>query len=158
MASKSASNLKLAPKKRSMEETEELARKKFDAFKEVALNAIAVNIQMDDHFDLMVNIRDSYRNFFDRDQESITISEAAGYADEIKQLHVAIKEAIGDLTYEDMVADEFVNPIDALVNMERPRTWYEAFRLTILHSAAMPYAKQIIDTAEQLRKMIADAA
>lgn len=158
MASKSAANLKIAPKKQSKEEVEELARKKFDAFKDVVLGVIEVNIQMDDHFDLMINIRDSYRNFFDSDQESLTISEAAGYADEIKQLHIAIKEAIGDLVYEDMVADEFVNPIDALVDMSRPRSWYEAFRKQLLHSAAAPYAKQIIDTAEQMRKMIADAA
>ena len=117
MAQKSASKFKVADRKETLPPIEDV----FEVQRKGMLATIDIQIKQDSRFDTLLAIRDSYRRFYADDV--VSLDEAMAMAKDVKETHEAIKEIMENMTLEQMTAEEFVNPCDALVDFEDPKSW-----------------------------------
>lgn len=139
MAQKSASKFKVADKRETMPPIEDV----FEVQRKGMLATIDIQIRQDSRFDTLLAIRDSYRRFYADDV--VSLDEAMAMAKEVKETHEAIKEIMENMTLEQMTSKEFVNPCDALVDFEDPKSWDMVFKQSIIFSAVQPYGQSFDD-------------
>lgn len=115
----------------------------FDKQKKGMLATIDIQLKQDSRFDTLLAIRDSYRRFYSEDV--VSLDEAMAMAKDVKETHEAIKEIMEDMTLEQMTSEEFVNPCDALVDFDDPKSWDMVFKQSIIFSAVQPYGQSFDD-------------
>lgn len=139
MTQKSASKFKVAEKKTELPPIEDV----FEMQRKGMLATIDIQIRQDSRFDTLMAIRESCRRFYNDDV--VSLDEAMGMAADVKKTHEAIKEIMESMTLEQMTAEEFVNPCDALVDFEDPKCWDAVFKQSIIFSAVQPYGQSFDD-------------
>ena len=115
----------------------------FDKQKQGMLATIDIQLKQDSRFDTLLAIRDSYRRFYAEDGGCR--DEAMAMAKEVKETHEAIKEIMENMTLEQMTAEKFVNPCDALVDFEDPKSWDKVLKQSIIFAAVQPYGQSFDD-------------
>ena len=139
MANKSAARLTPVKGGKDLKPIEEI----FDQQKKGMLATIDIQLKQDSRFDTLLAIRDSYRRFYAEDV--VSLDEAMAMAKEVKETHEAIKEIMENMTLEQITAEEFVNPCDALVDFEDPKSWDKVLKQSIIFSAVQPYGQSFDD-------------
>lgn len=139
MAQKSASKFKVADRKETLPPIENV----FEVQRKGMLATIDIQIKQDSRFDTLLAIRDSYRRFYADDV--VSLDEAMAMAKDVKETHEAIKEIMENMTLEQMTAKEFVNPCDALVDFEDPKSWDKVLKQSIIFAAVQPYGQGFDD-------------
>lgn len=120
----------------------------FDKQKQGMLATIDIQLKQDSRFDTLIAIRESNRRFYGDD--SLSLSGAIAIAAEIKDIHEEIKKIMENMTIEQMIAEEFVNPCDALVNFEDPKSWDKVFKQSLIFSAVQPYGQSFDDLRSRM--------
>lgn len=115
----------------------------FDNQKKGMLATIDIQLKQDSRFDTLLAIRDSCRRFYADDV--VSLDEAKDLANSVKMQHQKIREIIESMTIEQITAEEFVNPCDALVDFEDPKSWDDVFKQSVFFSAVQPYGQSFDD-------------
>lgn len=143
MANKSAAKLKVAEKKTEL--TEEQKRKILDHevenFKAIAPKNIDILINQCHRFDNLLAIHDSFARFENGD--FISIDEAKHIADTMVEMLLRGKEIIAAISLDDILSEEFSNPMDELISSKDPDSWHETVTQAILFSAVRPFGEQV---------------
>lgn len=135
---KSASKLKLVDDKAELPPIEDV----FETQRKGMLATIDIQIKQDSRFDTLMAVRQSHERFFD---ETLTLGKARDLADRIKLQHQKVRGIIESMTLEQMTAEEFTNPCDALVDFEEPKEWEDVFEQSVFFSAIQPYGQAFDD-------------
>lgn len=137
---KSASKLKLAEDKATLPPIEDV----FETQRKGMLATIDIQIKQDSRFDTLMAIKQSCDRFL-TDADSIDLNNAKAIAVQIKLQHQKIRGIIESMTLEQMTAEEFTNPCDALVDFEEPKDWRDVFEQSVFFSAIQPYGQAFDD-------------
>ena len=125
----------------------------FDKQKKGMLATIDIQLKQDSRFDTLIAIRESNRRFYGDD--SLSLSGAIAIAAEIKDIHEEIKKIMENMTLEQITAEEFVNPCDALVDFEDPKSWDKVFKQSLIFSAVQPYGLSFDDLHGRMMEEVA---
>ena len=138
---KSASKMKLVDGKTELPPIEEV----FETQRKGMLATIDIQIKQDSRFDTLMALRQSYERFFNYDEITILFRDAKDLADSVKMQHQKIREFIESMTLEQMTAEDFTTPCDALVDFEEPENWRDVFEQSVFFSAIQPYGQAFDD-------------
>ena len=125
----------------------------FDKQKQGMLATIDIQLKQDSRFDTLLAIRDSCRRFYTEDV--VSLDEAKALANSVKMQHQKIREFIESMTLEQVTAEEFVNPCDALVDFDEPKSWDNVFKQSIIFSAVQPYGQSFDDLHGRMMEEVA---
>ena len=156
MANKSAAKLKVADRKTELTEEQKLKilSSEVDNFKKIAPMNIDILIAQCHRFDNLLAIHDSFARFEDGDL--ISIEEAKRIADTMVEMMLRGKEIIDGITLDDIMAEDFANPMDELIPSKDPESWHEAVTQAILFSAIRPFGEQVDGLVGQVRQKAAE--
>lgn len=156
MANKSAAKLKVAERKTELTEEQKLKilNHEVDNFKKIAPMNIDILIAQCPRFDNLLAIHDSFARFEDGDL--ISIEEAKHIADTMVEMMLRGKEIVAALTLDDIMAEDFSNPMDELIPSKDPESWHEAVTQAILFSAIRPFGEQVDGLVGQIRQKAAE--
>lgn len=135
---KSASKLKLAEDKKELPPIEDV----FETQRKGMLATIDIQIKQDSRFDTLMAMRQSHERFFG---EALTLGKARDLAARIKLQHQKVRGIIESMTLEQMTAEEFTNPCDALVDFEEPKEWEDVFEQSVFFAAVQPFGQAFDD-------------
>lgn len=151
MTKKSAAQFEIAGKKPKLPPIEKV----FETQKKGMLATIEVQIKQDSRFDTLMAMRQSYERFYSVDDETITIDRAKDLANSVRMQHQKIREIIESMTLEQMTAEDFTNPCDALVDFDEPENWLDVFKQSIFFSAIQPYGQAFDDLHGRMMEEVA---
>ena len=138
---KSASKMKLVDGKAELPPIEDV----FETQRKGMLATIDIQIKQDSRFDTLMALRQSYERFYSVDDETITLDRAKRLAASVKMQHQKIREIIESMTLEQMTAEDFTNPCDALVDFEEPENWLDVFKQSVFFAAVQPFGQAFDD-------------
>lgn len=141
MTKKSASQFKIMDKPAQLKPIEDV----FEVQRDGLLATIEVQIKQDSRFDTLMAMRQSYERFFSAEGGTITLDEAKELAGRVTMQHKKVCELIESMTLEQMTAEDFTNPCDALVDFEEPKDWRDVFEQSVFFSAIQPYGQAFDD-------------
>lgn len=156
MANKSAAKLKVVEKKTELTEEQKLKilNHEVDSFKKLAPMNIDIMISQCHRFDNLLAIHDSFARFEDGDL--ISIEEAKRIADTMVEMMLRGKEIVAALTLDDIMAENFSNPMDELIPGKDPESWHETVTQAILFSAIRPFGEQVDGLVGKVRQKAAE--
>lgn len=137
MTKKSAAQFEVAGKKPKLPPIEKV----FETQKKGMLATIEVQIKQDSRFDTLMAMRQSYERFFSIEEDTITIDEAKELASRVKMQHEKVRDIVESMTLEQITAEDFTNPCDALVDFDEADDWREVFEQSVFFSAIQPYGQ-----------------
>lgn len=140
MANKSAARFTPVKGGKDLPSIEEI----FDKQKKGMLATIDIQLKQDDRFDTLMAMRQSYERFF-ADKDSLLLNQAKDLASRVKMQHQKIREFIESMTVEQITAEDFTNPCDALVDFAEPKNWIDVFEQSVFFSAVQPYGQSFDD-------------
>lgn len=153
MTKKSAASFKLADNsKKNLPPIEDV----FETQRKGMLATIDIQIKQDSRFDTLLAIRESSRRFYNEDVMSI--GEAMAMASEVKKMHETIRKIMETMTIEQMSAEDFTNPCDALVDFDDPKDWDSVFKQSLIFSAVQPYGQSFDDLHGRMLEEVAKRA
>lgn len=154
MTKKSAAKFEVAGKKPTLPPIEDV----FETQKKGLLATIDVQIKQDSRFDTLMAMRQSYERFFSIDEDTITINEAKELAGRVTMQHKKVRDIIESMTLEQMTAEDFTNPCDALVDFDEPKNWRDVFEQSVFFSAIQPYGQAFDDLHGRMMEEVAKRA
>lgn len=125
----------------------------FENQKKGMLATIDIQLKQDSRFDTLLAIRDSCRRFYAEDV--VSLDEAKELANSVKMQHQKVREFIESMTLEQVTAEEFVNPCDALVDFDDPKSWDDVFKQSLFFSAVQPYGQSFDDLHGRMMEEVA---
>lgn len=140
MTKKSAAKFAIADKKTEFPPIEDV----FENQKKGMLATIEVQIKQDSRFDTLMAIKQSYDRFF-QDADGIGLDDAKNIAVQVELQHKKIKAIIEELELDAIIAEDFVNPCDSLVDFDESKDWRDVFEQSVLFSAIQPYGQAFDD-------------
>lgn len=140
MTKKSAAQFKIADGKRELPPIEDV----FENQKKGMISTIEVQIRQDSRFDTLMAIKQSHDRFFP-DADGLDLNNAKAIAVQVKLQHEKIKAIIEKIELDTVIAEDFTNPCDALVDFEEPKDWRDVFEQSVLFSAIQPYGQAFDD-------------
>ena len=141
MAKKSASQFKIVDNPAQLKPIEDV----FEVQKKGLLATIEMQIRQDSRFDTLMAMRQSYERFFSIEEDTIALDEAKELAGRVTMQHKKVRDIVESMTLEEMTAEDFTNPCDALVDFEEPKNWRDVFEQSVFFSAIQPYGQAFDD-------------
>lgn len=139
---------------------QESMEKMFETQRQGILATLEVQLNQDLRFDTLMGIREAWQRFhFDRKAE-----EAPGFdyvrdiANDVRNVHLKIKEAAEGMTLEQFSSEDWVNPADKLVEFTEPAGWEDVFYQSIIFSGVMPYGQSFDDVRSRVMKEMRERA
>lgn len=154
MTRKSAAKLEIAGKKPELPPIEDV----FEKQKKGMLATIDIQIKQDSRFDTLMAMRQSYERFFSIDEDTITINEAKELAGRVTMQHKKVRDIIESMALEQITAEDFTNPCDALVDFDEPKNWRDVFEQSVFFSAVQPYGQAFDDLHGRMMEEVAKRA
>lgn len=154
MAQKSASKFKVADRKETLPPIEDV----FEVQRKGMLATIDIQIKQDSRFDTLMAMRQSHERFFNAGKDTLTLGQAKDLANRVKMQHQKIREIIESMTLEQMTAEEFVNPCDALVDFDDPKDWRDVFEQSVFFAAVQPYGQSFDDIHGRMMEEVSKRA
>lgn len=154
MTKKSAAKFEVAGKKLTLPPIEKV----FETQKEGMLATIDIQIKQDSRFDTLMALRQSYERFFSVEEDTITINEARELAGRVTMQHKKVRDIIESMTLEQMTAEDFTNPCDALVDFDEADDWRDVFEQSVFFSAIQPYGQAFDDLHGRMIEEVAKRA
>lgn len=116
----------------------------FEKQKKGMLSTIEIQIRQDSRFDTLMAIKQSCDRFFPN-ADSLDLDDVKAIAEQVKLQHEKVKAIIEELELDAIIAEDFANPCDSLVDFDEPKDWRDVFEQSVFFSAIQPYGQAFDD-------------